>query len=154
MKKRKVKGIARDTLHFILEASRSSQPNEFAGLLSVQEDVISDVLILPGTESSRMSALVRLYMLPNMSVAGSAHSHPSGDLRPSEPDIIFFSRTGDYHLIVGPPFDERSWVCYDQAGKRRDLAVLDVDFKDGFDDAFDDDDDLDGSSDAGFGDGP
>ncbi|MGV8126882.1 MAG: Mov34/MPN/PAD-1 family protein [Methanothrix sp.] len=149
--KKKVRGIARDTLHFILEASRSSEPNEFAGLLSVEGDIISDVLILPGTESSRMSALVRLYMLPNMSVAGSAHSHPSGDLRPSEPDITFFSRTGDYHLIVGPPFDEKSWICYDGAGKRRDLAVLDVDFQD---DDFDDDlfdDELDDDSDKGFG---
>ncbi|HNU40653.1 MAG TPA: Mov34/MPN/PAD-1 family protein [Methanothrix sp.] len=140
MKKKKVRGIARDTLHFILEASRSSEPNEFAGLLSVEEDIISDVIILPGTESSRMSALVRLYMLPNMSVAGSAHSHPSGLLRPSEPDILFFSRTGDYNIIVGPPYDESAWICYDGAGKRRDLPVLDVDFKDdGFDDEFDED---------------
>ena len=132
-------GIARDTLHFILEASRSSLPVEFAGLLSVEEDIITDVLILPGTENSRMSALVRLYMLPNMSVAGSVHSHPSGDLRPSEPDIIFFSRTGDYHIIAGPPFDEHSWICYDNTGKRRDLAILDVQFKDdGFDDGFED----------------
>ena len=139
MMKKKVRGIARDTLHFILEASRSSEPNEFAGLLSVEGDIISDVIILPGTESSRMSALVRLYMLPNMSVAGSAHSHPSGLLRPSEPDILFFSRTGDYN-IIGPPYDESAWICYDGAGKRRDLPVLDVDFKDdGFDDEFDED---------------
>jgi len=112
---------------------------EFAGLLQVDEEIITEVLILPGTENSRMSALVRLYMLPNMAVAGSVHSHPSGQLRPSEPDLIFFSRTGDYHIIVGPPFDENSWVCFDGAGKQRDLAVLNVEFKDdGFDDDFDD----------------
>jgi proteasome lid subunit RPN8/RPN11 len=139
MRKRKVLGIARDTLRFILEASRSSLPNEFAGLLSVEDEIITEVLILPGTENSRMSALVRLYMLPNMAVAGSAHSHPNGDLRPSEQDIIFFSRTGDYHLIVGPPFEEQSFVCYDGSGKRRDLAILDVEFKDdGFEDDFED----------------
>jgi len=139
MRARKVRGIARDTLRFILEASRSSQPMEFAGLLQVDEEIITEVLILPGTENSRMSALVRLYMLPNMAVAGSVHSHPSGQLRPSEPDLIFFSRTGDYHIIVGPPFDENSWVCFDGAGKQRDLAVLNVEFKDdGFDDDFDD----------------
>lgn len=123
-------GIAKDTLKFILEASRSSAPLEFAGLLQVDDDIITEVLILPGTESSRMNALVRLYMLPNMQVAGSVHSHPSGVLRPSEPDILFFSRTGDYHIIVGPPFDERSWVCYNAAGERRDLPVLDVQFDD------------------------
>jgi len=123
-------GIAKDTLKFILEASRSTAPLEFAGLLQVDDDIITEVLILPGTESSRMNALVRLYMLPNMQVAGSVHSHPSGVLRPSEPDILFFSRTGDYHIIVGPPFDERSWVCYNAAGERRDLPVLDVQFDD------------------------
>ncbi|HOV81872.1 MAG TPA: Mov34/MPN/PAD-1 family protein [Methanothrix sp.] len=130
MTRRKVRGIARDTLHFILEASRSALPDEFAGLLSAEDGVITEVLILPGTENSRMNALVRLYMLPNISVAGSVHSHPSGDLRPSEPDILFFSRTGDYHIIAGPPFDEQSWACYDSAGRRRDLAVLDVQFDD------------------------
>jgi proteasome lid subunit RPN8/RPN11 len=135
MRKRKVRGIARDALRFILEASQSSLPVEFAGLLQADEDIITEGLILPGTENSRMSALVRLYMLPNMQVAGSAHSHPSGDLRPSEPDIIFFSRNGDYHIIVGPPFDEHSWACYDAAGEKRDLPVLDVQFKD---DEFDD----------------
>jgi len=136
---RKVRGIARDTLRFILEASRSSLPVEFAGLLQVDDEIITEVLILPGTESSRMSALVRLYMLPNMSVAGSVHSHPSGDLRPSEQDIIFFSRTGDYNIIVGPPFDEQSFACYDGTGKRRILSILDVEFNDdGFDDEFDD----------------
>ncbi len=129
-------GIAKDTLKFILEASRSTAPLEFAGLLQVDDDIITEVLILPGTESSRMNALVRLYMLPNMQVAGSVHSHPSGVLRPSEPDILFFSRTGDYHIIVGPPFDERSWACYNAAGERRDLPVLDVQFDD---DGFEDD---------------
>ncbi|HPT37526.1 MAG TPA: Mov34/MPN/PAD-1 family protein [Methanothrix sp.] len=138
IKRKKVRGIARDTLHFILEASRSSLPVEFAGLLQLDGDIISEVLILPGTENSRMSALVRLYMLPNIQVAGSIHSHPSGDLRPSEPDILFFSRTGDYHIIAGPPFDEQSWICYDIHGMRRDLAILDVEFKDdGFDDELD-----------------
>jgi proteasome lid subunit RPN8/RPN11 len=138
VRKRKVRGIARDTLKFILEASRSSMPAEFAGLLQTEDDIITEVLILPGTESSRMSALIRLYMLPNMRVTGSAHSHPSSDIRPSKPDILFFSRTGDYHIIAGPPFDESSWACYDATGERRELEILDVEFKDdGFDDDLD-----------------
>ncbi len=69
-------------------------PDEFAGLLQADNEIITEVLILPGTESSRMSALIRLYMLPNMQVAGTAHSHPSSDIRPSKQDIVFFSRTG------------------------------------------------------------
>jgi proteasome lid subunit RPN8/RPN11 len=128
MKKRHIQGIARDALDFILEASRSSMPSEFAGLLQADGDIITEVIILPGTESSRMSALIRLYMLPNMQVVGSAHSHPSSNIRPSKEDISFFSRTGDYHIIVGPPFDESSWACYDSLGQRRKLAVVDMEF--------------------------
>ena len=140
MRIRKVRGIARDTLEFILEASRSSMPAEFAGLLQADEEIITEVLIIPGTESSRMSALIRLYMLPNMRTAGSIHSHPSSDIRPSKPDLLFFSRTGDYHIIVGPPFDETSWACYNASGERRELEILDVKFEDDeLCDDFDDD---------------
>lgn len=130
MRGRKVRGIARETLKFILEASRDSLPEEFAGLLQAEEEVITEVLILPGTESSRMSAFIRLYMLPNMKIAGSVHSHPSGSITPSQEDLAFFSRTGDYHIIAGLPFNEKSWACYDASGERRDLPVLDVEFKD------------------------
>lgn len=130
MSKRKAKGIARDTLKFILETSRSSMPMEFAGLLQAENEIITEVLILPGTETSRINAMVRLYMMPNMSIVGSVHSHPSSNIRPSQQDLQFFSRTGDYNIIVGPPFDEKSWACYDVLGARRDLLILDVDFKD------------------------
>jgi proteasome lid subunit RPN8/RPN11 len=130
MKKRQIQGIARDALGFILETSRSSMPSEFAGLLQADGEIITEVIILPGTESSRMSALIRLYMLPNMHIVGSAHSHPSSNIRPSSEDISFFSRTGDYHIIAGPPFDESSWACYDSLGQRRSLAVVDIEFDD------------------------
>ncbi len=130
MIKRKVKGIARDTLMFIMEVSRSTMPVEFAGLLQAEDGVITEVLILPGTESSRMSALIRLYMLPNMHVVGSVHSHPSSNIRPSKQDVLLFSRTGDYHIIVGPPFDETAWACYDALGEKRILPILDIEFKD------------------------
>ena len=137
MRIRKGSGNRQGHLQFILEASRSSMPEEFAGLLQAEGDIITEVLILPGTESSRMSALIRLYMLPNMQVAGSVHSHPSSDIRPSKPDILFFSRTGDYHIIAGPPFDMESWACYNAEGEVRRLPVLDVEFKDdGFDEDF------------------
>lgn len=145
MMKKKVQGIARDTLKFILEASRSSMPQEFAGLLQADKEIITEVLVIPGTESSRMSALIRLYMLPNISVVGSVHSHPSANIMPSKQDLLFFSRTGDYHIIVGPPFTEQSWACYNILGERRNLPVLDVDFKDdGFDDERMDDGGLEG----------
>ncbi len=136
-RQRHVEGIAKDTLYFILEASKSTMPVEFAGLLRAEDDVITEVIMLPGTESSSKSALIRLYMLPNMEVVGSVHSHPSPNLRPSRADLIFFGKTGDYHIIAAPPFDETSWICYDGTGRARRLPILDVELEDDEEDWFD-----------------
>ena len=69
--------IARDTLNFILEVCKSSYPKEFAGMLSATGDVITDVVVVPGTESTDESAVMQLFMLPNIRTVGSVHSHPT-----------------------------------------------------------------------------
>jgi proteasome lid subunit RPN8/RPN11 len=124
-----IKGIARDTLNFILEASKSMAPDEFAGLLQEKDGVITEVIILPGTESSDTSAVLRLYMMPNIKAVGSVHSHPGQNRTPSQADLQLFSRTGNYHIIVGRPYDRQSWTCYDREGNVRELQVLDVEFE-------------------------
>jgi len=124
-----IKGIARETLDFILEASKSMAPLEFAGLLQATDGVITEVLILPGTESSSKSAIIRLYMMPNVKSAGSVHSHPGPNRRPSRADLRLFSKTGNCHIIAGSPYDRKSWTCYDREGKVRELPVLDVEFE-------------------------
>ena len=88
-----IKGIARDTLHFILEASKSMAPQEFAGLLQEKGGIITEVLILPGTESSNKSAILRLYMMPNIKAVGSVHSHPGPNRSPSQADLRRASRS-------------------------------------------------------------
>ena len=125
-----IKGIARDTLNFILEASKSMAPAEFAGLLQEKDGVITEVLILPGTESSDTSAVLRLYMMPNIKAAGSVHSHPGPNRRPSQADLELFSKTGNCHIIAGRPYDKQSWTCYDREGNVRELLVLDIEFED------------------------
>ncbi|MBC2763448.1 MAG: metal-dependent protease of the PAD1/JAB1 superfamily, partial [ANME-2 cluster archaeon] len=79
----KVNGIARETLEFILSVSKSMAPKEFAGLLQVEDGVIAEVLILPGTESSEQNAVIKLFMMPNVSSVGSVHSHPGPNITPS-----------------------------------------------------------------------
>ncbi|NYT01291.1 MAG: metal-dependent protease of the PAD1/JAB1 superfamily [Methanosarcinales archaeon] len=140
--RRRVQGIAKDTLSFIMEACRDTMPREFAALLRAEDGIISDVLILPGTDSNERQASVKLYMLPNMQIVGSVHSHPNGVLRPSGPDLAFFSPTGSYHLIAGPPFDERSWACFDPSGNPRVLEILDVDLEDDIDGFLDEEGDF------------
>lgn len=126
---KKIRGIAKDTLDFILSASRSSHPLEFAGLLQVEKDVIVNIILLPGTESSETSAIMRLDMAPiGLSTVGSVHSHPLPNNSPSREDLHMFSRRGKYHIIVCYPYDFESWRCYDRNGKSIELEVLDIEF--------------------------
>lgn len=121
--------IAKDTLAFILEVSRSSAPEEFAGMLQSTGDIISEVVIVPGTESSDESAVMQLFMLPNISMVGTVHSHPSGNLRPSAIDLELFDRKGMYHIIVGAPYNMSSWACYNSKGEKVRLEVVEYEFK-------------------------
>jgi proteasome lid subunit RPN8/RPN11 len=127
--KKKIKGIARDALKFVLEVSASSHPKEFAGMLYETDQIITDVDV-PITQSSNVNAVMDLFMLPvNTHIVGSVHSHPSGGLQPSDEDIRMFMQNGDYHIIVGYPYGITNWVCYDRIGDIRKLDVLDVEIE-------------------------
>ena len=125
-----IKGIACDTLNFILETSKSMAPEEFAGLLQEKDGIITEVLMLPGTESSEQNAVLKLFMMPNVKAAGSIHSHPGPNRKPSQADLHLFSKTGSCHIIVGYPYNRQSWTCYDKEGNIRELPVLDAKFED------------------------
>jgi len=130
-------GIASGTLEFILEACEDAHPDEYMGLLRGQDaaslgldrdgTVITDVLVIPGTESNPVSATVKTNMVPNdLRAQGSVHSHPNGALRPSAADLGTFNK-GEVHIIVGAPYERRTWQAYDSEGEPRQLEVLDVD---------------------------
>ena len=129
-------GIARETLEFTLEACEETHPNEYMGFLRAEDarklgldregQVISDVLVIPGTESNPVSASVRSHMKPNdMRSVGSVHSHPNGVLRPSDADLATFGQ-GQVHIIVGAPYGWSDWKAFDNEGRQTTLDVLDV----------------------------
>jgi proteasome lid subunit RPN8/RPN11 len=129
-------GIAESALEFALAASEEAHPNEYMGLLrgddasklGLDDDgtVLTDVLVIPGTESNPVSATVKTSMVPNdMRAAGSIHSHPNGVLKPSDADLATFGR-GDVHIIVGYPYGRDNWKAFDSDGSVVDLPVLDV----------------------------
>ncbi|QCC50019.1 Mov34/MPN/PAD-1 family protein [Halapricum salinum] len=131
-----VVGIAESALTFALEASRDSHPNEYMGLLRGEDarkvgldrrgTVLTDVLVIPGTESNSVSATVKTSMIPNdVRAAGSIHSHPNGVLRPSDADLATFTK-GEVHIIVGAPYERGDWQAFDQEGRPIDLDVLDI----------------------------
>ncbi len=125
-KGRKIVGIAKDTLDFILEVSKSNHPQEFIGMLCADGDLITDVFFLPGTISSDENAIIRMDMMPmGLGYAGSVHSHPHpADMRPSEQDLLMFSKTGKCHIITFYPFAEDSWRCYNSKGEERELEIV------------------------------
>ncbi len=133
-------GIAGETLAFVLNASRESHPNEYMGYLRATDAsslgldrdgrVITDVLVIPGTETDRSSATVKTTMQPNTTGSvGSVHSHPSGVLRPSDADLDTFGR-GNVHIIVGAPYEWTDWQAFDSQGEKQQLDVLDVELRD------------------------
>lgn len=137
-------GIARETLDFVLEASRDAHPNEYMGFfadtpasdlgLDRRGTVITDVLVVPGTESNPYSATVKEHQIPaGGKTVGSVHSHPNGVLRPSDADLRTF-HAGKVHVIVGHPYGRRDWRAFDRDGDQTSLDVIDVELPD--DDAF------------------
>jgi len=130
-------GIAEPALEFARAASEEAHPNEYMGLLRGEKaskvgldrtgTVITDVLVIPGTETNPVSATVKTSMVPNdLRAAGSVHSHPNGVLRPSDADLATFGRN-DVHIIVGAPYGPDDWQAFDRDGEPMDLPVLDVD---------------------------
>ncbi|HVN66539.1 MAG TPA: Mov34/MPN/PAD-1 family protein [Methanomicrobiales archaeon] len=124
----KIRGIARDLLQALLESAREmddeGEGREFVALLREEDGVIREFLFLPFTSTTE-SASLRYDLMPlDPHVAGSVHSHPTGALRPSEADLRFFPATGRYHLILGPPFTEKSWRCFTSDGKPYALEVV------------------------------
>ena len=117
--------IDREALNFILGASRSTHPREFIGVLRAKGDVITEVLLLPGTISSDRSAVLRLHMLPiDPSVCGTVHSHPTPNASPSQQDAALFSKFGRVHIITAHPYGERSWKAYNHRWEEVHLEVV------------------------------
>ncbi|MBC7114356.1 MAG: hypothetical protein PWR13_254 [Archaeoglobi archaeon] len=121
----KVRGILRETLEFILNVARSSHPNEFIGLLEVEDGIVKNIIFLPGTSVSDSLALLRMEMMPlGMRFGGTVHSHPSPNPLPSEEDLFTFSKLGGIHIIVAYPYEPESWKCYDSQGNEIELEIV------------------------------
>lgn len=124
--KRKVWGIKKAMIEFIIEASKDSFPNEFYAKLLQKKGVITEFSIIK-TIQGRTHAIPFTYMEPPdifLETAGTVHSHPSGNNRPSKADLEFFSKSGNTHIIIGYPYTEDTWQAYNRAGELIELKVV------------------------------
>jgi proteasome lid subunit RPN8/RPN11 len=120
--------IKRSCLNLILECAKSSYPNEFGGLLRVDKDlkdVVSELVVLPGTISGDSHAIFKLHMLPiDLTIIGTVHSHPSFSPNPSDADIDLFRKHGKVHIIAANPYSETSWKAYDHKGNTIEMKII------------------------------
>ena len=108
-----------------MEAARSMHPREFAGLLSAEKGVISEVVILPGTISGSTHAIFQLHMAPvDFSLVGTVHSHPSFNSLASDADMELFRKYGRVHIIIAQPYSEDSWRSYTGQGEEFHLDII------------------------------
>ena len=135
-RREEILGIAEETLEFAIEASEAAHPDEYMGFLRGTNAktlgldrsglVITDILVVPGTESNSVSATVKTSQIPNdVSALGSVHSHPNGVIQPSSADLSTFGR-GTVHIIVGAPYRRSDWQAFDSEGHPTQLPVIDV----------------------------
>jgi proteasome lid subunit RPN8/RPN11 len=117
--------IESETLQFILHACKNTHPNEFAAFLREKDNVISEVLLAPGTLFGRSGSVINRWMLPlDASISGSVHSHPSSLVIPSPSDLRFFSIFGKYHAIVGFPYSPENIYFFDRKGSSLSHKVI------------------------------
>ena len=84
---------------------------------------ISDLILAPFAVHGRGFANFNPYMLSgDFSLVGTVHSHPSGNISPSNTDLNHFF--GRILMIVGYPFEgERCVAVYDSNGEKLPLEI-------------------------------
>jgi proteasome lid subunit RPN8/RPN11 len=119
--------VDRDLFQAVLEGARRLYPRETVLLLRGEKKKsmvkISEVVVPPLATYGSGFANVPLHMLPmDFSIVGTVHSHPSGNLTPSNADLnhVF----GVVLMIVGFPFaDERNVAVYSRDGEKLKLKM-------------------------------
>lgn len=138
--------VDREVLESVIYYSKKSYPNEFLAFFDgeIKDKIlyITGLIFLPG-ETGHTGAVVHTELIPmNTKYMGSVHSHPGPSARPSDADLMTFSRHGYFHMIVCLPYSLETFKSYDRYGQPLDYSVGDyADFsKNNSDDFFDESD--------------
>lgn len=117
--------VRRSVLDLALQAAQASHPLEFAGLLRLKGDTITELVLLPGTIQGDSHAIFQMHMLPvDRTINGTVHSHPDPHPYPSDADFELFDKHGAIHLILCEPYGPEDWRCYDHMGTPTFVEVV------------------------------
>ncbi len=118
--------IRRELLEMLFALGKAEHPNEFLAILKEKDGIIEELELAPGTVSNGVSASFNYDMMPlSTNTAGSAHSHPSGLISPSDADLNMFPKIGRYHIIIGSPYNNDTWRAFRANGDPYDMEVVD-----------------------------
>ncbi|KYH41941.1 MAG: Mov34/MPN/PAD-1 family protein [Candidatus Bathyarchaeota archaeon B26-2] len=126
--KRRLIYVKRSVIRSILEYAKACHPKEGILLLkgSIKRDriTVDEVEIPPLAVRGFGFSNFPLYMLPvDFSIVGTAHSHPSGVLRPSIVDLNKFY--GRIMVIAAYPYmSEEDIAIFDGEGKVMEYEVV------------------------------
>lgn len=121
----RVRKVRRSCLEMAFACAKDSHPHEFASLLRVEKDTITELMLLPGTVQGDSHAIFQMWMQPvDRSIRGTLHSHPSPHPYPSDADLELFGKHGEVHIIVGHPYHMDMWRAYSHDGTPVRLEVV------------------------------
>ena len=116
-----------ELLNAIFEGARRLYPKETILLLRGKKTKdtihVEELLVPPLATYGHSFANIPLHLLPmDFSIVGTVHSHPSGNITPSDVDLNHFF--GRILMIVGFPFvDERNVTVYNSHGEKLQLHI-------------------------------
>ncbi len=116
-----------ELLDAIFESARRLYPKETILLLRGKKTKntirVEELLVPPLATYGHSFANIPLHLLPmDFSIVGTVHSHPSGNITPSDADFNHFF--GRILMIVGFPFaDERNVAAYNSHGEELLLQI-------------------------------
>lgn len=138
--------IDREVLESVIYYSKQAYPKEFLAFFDgkIKEKIlyITGLIFVPG-ETCETGAVVHTEMVPiNTRYWGSVHSHPGPSAMPSDADLITFSKTGYFHMIVCLPYSFETFKAYDRYGESASYVVGDYSYLADYDSSefFDEDD--------------
>ncbi|MBN1803328.1 MAG: Mov34/MPN/PAD-1 family protein [Candidatus Lokiarchaeota archaeon] len=117
--------IKNELLQGILALCREHHPEEFLGLLRVENDIVTEFILPPGALTSKTSGVFFPHKIPlDLTLQGTIHSHPTGNPYPSNQDLNGIFKSMRFNFIVGHPYELWNVKCFDRNGKELEFETI------------------------------
>ncbi len=112
--------IKKQLIEDICNSARFNYPREFLCFLSAENEIITEVVLLPNTSGETFAEINPTIIPIDNSIIGTIHSHPLGGNSPSKADKKFFS---NYKIngIIDHTFNPTRIKFYDKNSKEINL---------------------------------